>query len=342
MKKIIKLIFLVFLSFTTQAETVLYGQMQASLDYVRNGSAGTALQVASPLSFFGIRGREPISAGLSVVYDVQNTLSFSSQSAGRNQLAGRVASVGLEGRFGTLLFGKNLTPFRKMQVNFELFKRHALGDVSAFSRRPKDTTTLAWDRVAPDTLSYLTPKQWRQFRAQLMYKPDESDGSLQSDWLSSALFYKNRGWLLGIAYERQPEAVDNAGNAKRATGLRLGISYQRQSWRLLGFYQQTHFAEIDDQLYGLGGSYRRGKYTFKTHYFIADNELAERDATFFALGVARQFSKRTTLYLSYAVVNNQDQQNYSVISAGHGREGLPLPDLGGQSDAWSFGITQLF
>lgn len=65
-------------------------------------TAGAALQVASLLSFFGIRSHENISAGLSVVYDVQNTLSISSQSAGRNQLAD-FSALGLRPKNITIL-----------------------------------------------------------------------------------------------------------------------------------------------------------------------------------------------------------------------------------------------
>lgn len=330
-------------------DTVLYGKFHASLDFVDNGGDGddgtSSVNVSSNSSRFGIKGSEQIAPGLKGIFQVESSISFSSQDG--SSLAGRNTFVGLQGGFGTVMFGRMDHPFKNASRKTDLFKDQ-IGDSRNILRRPVNTSGLGtplvndWDERTPDILAYVTPK-FSGFQATLAYRPDEEDGQDATDVLSLNGIYKAKMFDIVAAYEQQGEAATQGGDVERATGFRFGGNVYFGAIRIAALYQQTSFDEADDSAYGLGASYKFGSNLVKAQFYATDNEGDDTNAQMFALGFERKLSKRTTAYAVYAQTTNDDFAAYDPVEngGGHGRVGIDAVD-GETFSGFSLGVIHKF
>jgi len=107
-----------------------------------------------------------------------------------------------------------------------------------------------------------------------------------------------------------------------ATAWNIGGSWNFGFLKLLGFYNQTDvsggsFAGSDQDNWLVGATAPWGQWNFKISYAGANGggTLSGADATQFAIGADYNLSKRTALYGTYSLIDNDSKSNFRVLSA---------------------------
>lgn len=141
----------------------LYGTAHVSLDGINNGDGDilvgdetveakkNALVISSNKSYIGLRGREGLRERLSLIWQYEQGVDLDDGEWSE----GRDSYIGLDGRMGTLLAGRHVTPYRRMTDHLDIF-RNTRADHSAILGAV-DGESLFNER-ARNTLYYATPR----------------------------------------------------------------------------------------------------------------------------------------------------------------------------------------
>jgi len=102
------------------ANVVLYGRLNLDLEYVNAtapGAVDTAnvTRLSSNSSRFGLRGTEALGGGLNAIWQIESSVSG---DAGGGTIAGRDTFLGLQGSWGTVRFGNFLAPYDDLHPVF--------------------------------------------------------------------------------------------------------------------------------------------------------------------------------------------------------------------------------
>lgn len=354
-----KFIFLLSFISISYANVTIFGDFHVSLDYIDNGSGDNGIQVSSNTSRLGIKGYEDLGGGLKALFQVNSRISISSQDdgkAGHNELSSHETYIGLSGKFGTLTLGHRNSPFKRIGRRYDLFLCQ-IGNTMTLLKNPDDTSPESgninangkgdfndWDGMPTDIIMYQSPK-FKNFHLEMAYRPDEVANGQDSNFVSLGLFYgiPNRSkFSFALGYERHGEAVTANGGTDFPEGFRAATNYKYKKFNFTLLYQMTTFDGIQDQVFGIGTTYSFGKNTFKLQYLYADNEKDHGDASMIAIGLNHHFTKKTFVYINYAFIDNESNQNYHGVSIGHGFTGIPAPDLGKDVSAFSLGMHLKF
>lgn len=325
--------------FNVSAETILSGTFHGSIDYIDDGRDTNGLQVSSNLSQLNISGNEEISNNISIIYNLTNTFSFSSQD-GDATIADCNTYVGIATKAGEFSLGRVYSAFDDVLGEFNLFAGQ-VGDLNIIS----DNTGLA--PCQSDAISYTTP-DLNGFSARLTYAPDETDNSINGDVFSASGFFRKNNFTLGLGYESLKEEVTGG---EQTTGFRFGAGYNFNNGMGINvFYQLTEniagLKDIDGSAYAINFSYAFNRNTLKLGYYGTDNDGNDTDAQAFTIALDHSLSEQTTVYAALSILNNEDFADfagdpYSVIGGDHGDVGIGA--LAGETQtALSFGIIVNF
>ena len=337
---------------------VMYGKIQMSVNYLDNNGGtladGTDTEynewsLNSNHSRIGVKGSEDLGNGMKVGYLIEWSVDMDgdSSSAGAGDLKERNRAVTLSGDWGTALAGKWDTPFKTVGRKIDLFGER-LGD----NRNMNGGAVL--DARTENTIAYVTPNM-SGFSATLAYVFDVeqlsgSNGADNSDndAYSMNAIYNNGPLLLAAAYESISED---------AFGVAPGISADDQdTWRVAGSYKFGDFKVLasytdissgmgvdgqDTDIATLGGSYTMGNNTIKLQYATRD-EYDNKDDTGadqWAIALDHAMSKRTTVYVEYASLSNDDySMSTSWATMGNSATAGINSDNTGFEDTDGFGV----
>ena len=295
------------------AGPVLYGKIQMSVNYLDNNGSGDAKYNEASLnsnhSRIGVKGSEDLGNGMKVGYLIEWAVDMDGDTSksGAGDLAMRNRAVTLSGDWGTVLAGQWDTPVKTLSRKIDMFGER-LGDT-----RNLNTGGVVVDARTANTVAYVTPNM-NGFSSTIAYVfdvrksgADDSDG----DAFSVNGIYNNGPLLLGAGYENISDGVFGA-NAEDQSVWRLVGSYKIGDFKILGGYTDvTDGAGIDGHdtyIWSAGGSYAMGnntiklQYTDRSEYDDAKNTGADQ----WAIGLDHAMSKRTTVYVEYATLSNDD------------------------------------
>ncbi len=215
--------------------------------------------------------------------------------------------------------------------------------VDLFGEQGGDSRNLLgrFDQRYADSIYYTTPG-FAGFTVGLQYVPDEGDiANKATDKISVNAIYKAKMFTIGLGYEQQEEG--SAGGSERADGMRLSGDVRLGAIRLVALYQAVSLDKEDNNVYGIGASYKFGKNLVKAQYYATDNDAKDTDAQMFALGFDRRLSKRTKVYAAYAQTANDDGSTLSAFAGGHdSKDGIIAPAKGETFSGFSLGVLHSF
>lgn len=311
------------------------------------GTEDSSWYVSSNASNIVFSGDEPLGNGLKAIWQMQTFVNFGGTATkGAEQpglITGGNSFAGLQGGWGTVLLGKNDTPFKVLGRKVDLFGNQIGESRSIISASPSIRGVTytpqvgGWDQRPHSIVQYNSPA-WSGFQASIQYGPEE--GTTDGDRWSASIGYESGPLLVGLAYERHnagttqgvtvgapfTPSVTTATNTGDENALRFAAGYSFGNTRLVGLYQQINDAngvsDADVKMWGLGAAHKFGAHTVKAQYYKADDidGLADTGANMWAVGWDYAFSKRTTAYVAYARTKNDANVGYSPFGGGYGQD----------------------
>lgn len=302
-----------------QTNVTLYGIADAGMGWIDAGGNGTTtakstfavISGVQSTSRWGVRGSEDLGGGLSAVFNLeggykQDTGAADASSSGLFQ---RRAVVGLAGKFGQFLLGRDYTPGFSALGKWDMLGYGLWGNALNFSVASAGGfggSAVRWSNA----LQYISPSM-SGFVVRAMY----SAGEQQVD-------PKSRGNAFGIsaAYDMGPisaavfyenEKDNSAPTVNTAKKMGIGGQYNFGQFRVGGGYANTDPDGPTKLTYwnvGAGVKLGAGEVIVQ----VSTLKESASDAKSNTVGVAyvHPLSKRTNLYATYGTARNNKASNF--------------------------------
>ena len=343
-----------------QSSVTLYGVADAGVTYVNGGQNWSGVTSGNNLtSRIGFRGVEDLGGGLKANFRLEAGLnldngdgasSYAGAKAGDGLAFKRQSTVGLEGGFGEVRLGRELTAAYNATARYDVFGAVGIGqsrlwaDGGVLDTGAYDKARTTNQRVS-NAVTYVSPN-FSGFKAAVNYGFGEVAGA-NSDrqYLGAGVTYDNGPLSLGLGLERLNK--DTATNSGKISVWSLGGSYDLGVAKILAGYRDSkgeRGTAGDDKTKGymlavtapVGPGLVRA--SFNRYEYTAAG-AAKLQADQFAVGYVYGLSKRTSVYGTYAYLNNKDYngQNAVIPSLGAGT----LKDSGKQQ-GFQVGVSHSF
>lgn len=324
-----------------QAGITLYGIADGGVGVVdRGGATSNTFQVFSGVqnsSRIGLRGSEDLGGGLNAVFNLEAGVSLDtggSDSAGFFQ---RRSVAGLEGRFGTLLLGRDYTPGYYSSLASDVFGYRLFGSLLSYqipygnsvgsnggNSIPAPASNLGVTTRASNGLHYLSPTIAGGLKLRAMYassERSESTATVDRDsgnfWGISAVYTRGAFTAQGFYHD----ITNDAGESDRQYGVGGGYTFAN-SLKIAGGYYE---ADPDSGPvrkhtgYNLGLSMKVGSGEFLAQAVHQELDLGggiEPGGTSIGLAYLHPLSRRTNLYASIGQMRNDSGGTFGLRAAG--------------------------
>jgi predicted porin len=342
-----------------QSSVTLYGVADAGVTYINGKSNWTGLTSGNQLtSRVGFRGVEDLGGGLKANFKLEGGFNldngdgasgYAGAKAGDGFAFKRNSTVGLEGGFGEVRLGRELTAAYNATARYDVFGSVGLaqsrvwadgGVVDAGTTNSGAVTT---NQRVSNAITYVSPNL-SGFKAAVNYSFGEISGDNGgSRYLGAGLTYDNGPLSLGLGLERLSKGAFSSVNGDISVWS-LGGSYDLGVAKVLAGYRQS----TSDNYNASGNDNKRKGYMLaltapvgpglvKAAYDRYENDFAgaKAKADQFGVGYVYGLSKRTSVYGTYAYLKNKDGASLYTLGSGG------LKDNGSQQGL-QVGITHTF
>ena len=298
-----------------------YGQYldgQARLGRVQSGGlAGSRL---------GFRSVEDLGGGLRALFTLESGFTVDDGNVGQGgSFYGRQAFVGVQGGWGTVSLGRQLSSLYRASEEFSLFGSRPAGPSTAViggfgdgfepvrgaatsaSSAAMGATGSGGPARVNNSVRYASP-DLAGFRFGTLYGAGEtSGGTSDARLLDLALQYTGAGFDAVLSY-LDDKAQRGGPDDARARVLTLAGSYSFAPFRVVaGFidFDDRRPANLDGKGFWVGGEYRLGAHTISTQ--VVQNRPKYSDdnkTTAYGIGWACALSTRTSMYTSLTRFDN--------------------------------------
>lgn len=310
------------------AETVgptLYGRINVSLESVdhegayrtvANGSVRPQdpqdeIQLNSNASRLGVKGSFDLDVhGLQAIYQLEYELNVDDGTSGDSAFSQRNTFAGLQGGFGSVIYGKFDTPLKAAEGKVDQFN-DLRGDI--------DWLVGGQNRVN-DIVQYSSPTLLGALKlnaafvaAETNYDADGDGDASNDDGLDSYSFsavYDDGSWYGALAYDTDQAArrsldgivradiIRAVGGAKLGN-LELGLLLQRAE-------DVARNSDGQDDSWLVSGAYKFGAWKVKAQYGASEGDQSGRKGTLTALGLDYALAKQSVLYFYWSDVDVED------------------------------------
>jgi len=292
------------LPMAVSADVTIYGNLHMSVDSYDTGAAvdSDGLSVNSGFSFVGFKGDEDLGNGMKAVWQIESLIT---PDEGGNAWATGNTFLGLSGDFGTAVAGQHDTPFLMFGGNFDVFDS-TVGDMNGVMGNTGNDNH-EYDAFANNALVYISPEM---SGVQLIaaYTTDVDGGAgaddNDDDAASISVTYTSGSLMIGGAYEEHENMNDTYG-IRLGASMGMGATNVGVLWETI----DGHAASGQDRdawhFYLTQGF---GANTIKVAYTTVDqsSNIIDDGADMWAIGLDHQMSKRTSAYIAYAAMENED------------------------------------
>lgn len=334
---------------SAQSSVTLFGIIDAAARNVKNGNAGDIYSLASGggnTSRLGFRGVEDLGGGLRAGFWLEgqvNTDDGTGDATGGGFRFARRATVSLTGSFGELRLGRDFTPTYSNWGAAEVFGY--VGVATTANLRSASGTFLTQGGIATgvrtnNQVMYFLPTMGGLY-GQVNVGAGEGTGD---KFVGGRLGYAAGPLNVGVAYGKTERGIDELETSNITASFKFGMATVYAGFETSEY---TSGAVNTDQDLGtialtvpLGNGVVKAQYTeSKGTGPVARPDQYE--AKMFGLGYVYNLSKRTSLYTSYATVDNGGNTTTgATFTAGSG--GPAGMNRGEKSTGYEFGITHSF
>jgi len=306
-----------------QSSVTLYGVVDAGLAYENNGTATTTRMDTGNLNGnrWGLKGSEDLGGGLKAIFTLESGFSLDDGAQGQGALFGRQSWVGVQSGFGTVKLGRQNNPVYATAGTWDSFGDALAGDSSRlFSYNGSRTNNMVSYNYAASG-----------FYGELQYGLGERAGNnsitgANSAGRTAAMFvgYKAGPFDVVLTHQNIHNGTGTATDPVYTTATKmtlLGGNYDLGMVKLFAAYAQEKtlgVGAMDQKDYHLGLTAPVGSAgTVELSYIRKDDTVVNKDAQQYAIGYVHKVSKRTALYTSYSLLNNDSAAKYKVLTAGN-------------------------
>lgn len=324
----------------------LYGKLDLAIDTTRfSGTANRAAQnlryLSNDISYWGLLGTEDLGGGTRAYFKLESGFSLDTgATSGGNKLFDREAYVGYSGQWGAIQLGSQFSPALFLQAKSDPFARHSNGGGFTLTQQtPGNVRGFAGAGTIENAIQYVSPR-FADVSVRVLHGFSEKAVAPKDlgQYDSASVEYAHGPWFAGVAYEDQVLAGTAAGSTRSNRTLTAGLTYDFKVVKLFSYIMRNKLEDANDVnawqagfAYPFGVSTVRGTYTTRRL-----EDTAGGRAQTFALGYYYMLSVRTTLYTSYARLNNGAATNLGLWPSmksylppvAAGGAGLPLNGQG--------------
>lgn len=287
------------------ADYDIYGKAEVQIARTDTGTmryAQEGTQIDAPFSRIGVKGSHKLNESLSAIFKYEVQVKGFEHDNTSDPFSARNTYLGLKGKFGQVVIGRNDTRFK-----------YSEGKVDNFNETQADIAQLlpGQDRLG-DTLTY-TSKPFSDAQLSLTYAPKDDSSNNEAGYAATITYgdrgLNNKGYYVAISHV-------NSLNNINAT--RIAAALKQSQWQFGAIYQ--HSESLDGSKSGNGyvvsASYKMGQWVPKVQFVSDDSQLRHStDGTQWTGGVDYVFDKQTTAYLFYTDLD-LDQHSDSSLSLG--------------------------
>lgn len=310
-------------------EVQIYARLNTGLEALQtsggaDGANSHVTRMSNYRSVLGFRGAEDLGGGLTVLFQIEGTLS---PDTGAGSPAARDTRVGLDGPAGTLFAGNWSMPYNTATSSLDPYYPTTAGYMSIMGNGAGATVnntsdTASFDRRQQNSVHYWSPV-WRgvQLRVARSAAEERPASGARPYLTSSAVVYEQGNWYATGAWERHhayqgPDSSD--------TGAKLGAAYRFGTTRLAVIGEQLRYetttGTLRRQSAYVSVTHQAGRHAVKLGVARAGDgkgsaaagtrvgqvrKGADTGATHYTAGYDYTFSKRTSLFVFYTHLKNQ-------------------------------------
>ena len=311
------------------SETVLYGRLNLSLEYVDarggTGDEPSVQRVSSNSSRIGFRGAEPLGRGLVALWQIESSLNA---DAGGGVLAGRETYVGLDADWGTIKAGHFLSPYDDMHAvfgNVPTLTSSVLSTAAIWAQGTLSKVAGGFDERLANSLRYDSP-EFHGFEGSVQLALGE--GSAHSYVLTLGGLYTNGPFEGGVAWERN--------RAMRGEGLDDWALTATAAWnfgavRIAGLYERLRYetpaGALTRNFYGASATWFHGPGSVYLFFGRAGEGKAPADVRVGGLASGPEsgadqwevsytytLSPRTLAYVGFVRLHNEARASYNFAT----------------------------
>ena len=339
-----------------QSSVTLYGVADTGVTYTsgKEDVYGLTHLGGNTNSRLGFRGVEDLGGGLKATFQLEAGVGIDDGTdyfTGSGMAFRRISKLGIEGGFGAVSMGRELTASYLAVSRYDVFGDTGIG------------ASLAWkngyDARTQNAISYYTPTI-SGFRAGINYGFGEQVEARDSRYVGVGLAYDNGPISVGFGYDRQNNvsaaataAIFDANKvAQDLSTWQLGGSYNFGVAKAAALYKETKYEDIPGsdaptaklKTFGLGVTAPVGagevRASYNHHRLTGLGDTLKADQ--FSLGYVHNLSKRTALYGTYAYIKNKDNNGDGMAMQLNGAmAGAGLKDSGAQH-GFQVGVRHAF
>jgi predicted porin len=342
---------------SAQSNVTLFGVVDIGYNYIDN-SGGKMHRLANDQmanSRFGVRGIEDIGGGLKAGFWLESALSADNGGVDTGRFWGRRATASLLGGFGEIRLGRDFVPTYTSWADYAVFGTNGSAGSNVFNTCSPGTVcssgaTLSTLTRADNEVSYFLPSNLGGLIGQFSAAAGEG--------VAGAKYYGGRiGYAAGpvsaqVGYsstEIAPALINGDDTYVRWT---VGASYDAGVVKVLGYYIDNKIGARKSQIYELGATVPVGAGLIRASWQHAKFEgtgaplIAEADKI--GVGYVHNLSKRTALYATYAIIDNDTGATFNVGSNGNSQSGSggasvpPVVGSGTKSKGLDLGVRHNF
>nr|WP_315248688.1 porin [uncultured Duganella sp.] len=322
-----------------QSNVTIYGIVDAGITAERGGAAGNVSKVtsgAASASRIGFKGTEDLGGGLSAIFKLETGVKVDDGTLDNttSTLFNREAYVGLSSKTaGTLTLGRQYTPY------YETLRD--VGDPFAmgYAGTAKNLFPVAsYMTRNSNAVVYKTPNL-SGFTGSVSYSLGEQGGdSSAARQVGGSLAYGNGPLNVAVAYNMKNNDTQLVKTAGVGHNTLVAANYDFKVVKVFGAWSKDSgqgsapingaasatattnafgyvFAQSQDSrdaLIGLTAPVGAAGTFIASYIDKDDKEVANRDASQWALGYSYALSKRTSTYVAYAKIKNKNGAGYTV------------------------------
>jgi predicted porin len=275
-------------------------------------------------SRFGLRGSEDLGGGMKASFHLESAIN---PDDGTTDAAfwQRRATVSLSGEFGEIRLGRHKFTDRVIIDEFDPF---GTSGAPALTRIYASLGASVVNR-ADNQIGWHLPAMGGLYGN---VEVAAGEGVDANKGVAARIGYKTKAFNVSAAYGQHGE-----NNKLKSTT--LGGLYDFGDFVLQGLYTRNERGNANQKIFSLGGSVKLGSQgKLIASFGSASGTGTNTDAKLFGIGYDYSLSKRTTLYTTYARIDNDGTGTFSVS----GTKGAAAPAAGGNSTGYEVGVRHTF
>ena len=286
---------------SAQSSVTLFGVVDLSAVGVKNGANSQKLLASNQLNSnrLGFRGVEDLGGGMRAGFWIEGAMDNDTGNPG-GQTWQRRSTVSLMGGFGEVRLGRDYTPSFWNYTIFDPFGTNGPGSMlNVVSTLGSGATTLV---RANNTIGYFLPAMGGIY-GQVQVAAGE--GVAGNKYFGGRLGYAAGPVNVAVAYGKTNQ---DGGLADDYTDMNVGGSVNLGFMTLIGQYSKRDFLNRDQKTALVAATVPFGASTLKASYVKSSGSqgasATDYDADQFAFGYQYDLSKRTALYATYSMLDN--------------------------------------